>query len=82
LSLFACSGGCGQGECCVSGGEVADSGEFPAGDDECGVVVEQFADVFGRLALAVGAAFAADCAQGGGVAAAFGGEVAATPLQR
>jgi hypothetical protein len=80
--LFASPGGCGQRECCVSGGEVADSGEFPAGNDERGVVVEQLADVFARLALAVGAAFAADRAKSGGVAAAFRGEMAATPRQR
>ncbi len=71
LSSFACSGGGGEGEGCVSGGEVAESGEFPAGDDEGGVrlVRGQFADVFGGLALPVGAAFSADGAEGGGVAA-------------
>ena len=38
LSSFACSGGGGEGECGVSGGEVAKSGEFPAGDDDGGVL--------------------------------------------
>jgi hypothetical protein len=38
--------------------------------------------VLGHLALPVGAAFAADGAEGGGVAAAFRGEVAASPRQR
>src|SRR5262245_56005814 len=73
LSLFACSGGCGKGECGISTGEVADSGELPAGEDERGVrlVGYQFARVFGDLALPIGAAFAADSAQGGGVATAF-----------
>ncbi len=82
LSLFTCSSGCGQRECRVSGGEVADSDEFPAGDNERGVLVEQLTHVLGGLALAVGAAFAADRVEGGGIAAAFGGEVATTPRQR
>jgi hypothetical protein len=79
LSLFACSGGGGEGEGGVSGGEVAESGEFPVRDDEGGVVVEQFAGVFGGLLLAVGPPFTTDRAEGGGVAAAFRSEVSATP---
>jgi hypothetical protein len=71
--LVACSGGCGEGECGVSVGEVALPGEFPVRDDESGVLVEQLADVLGGLAL--GAAFAAEGAEGGGVAAALGGEM-------
>jgi hypothetical protein len=73
LSLFACSGGCGEGEGGVSGGEVADSGELPAGDDERGVLFlrQQFPRVLGGLALAVGAAFPADSTEGGRVAAGF-----------
>ena len=39
LSLFAGSVGCGEGECGVSGGEVADSGKFPVRDDKSGVGV-------------------------------------------
>jgi hypothetical protein len=39
LELVACSGGCGEGEGGVSGGEVADPGEFPPGDDEGGVLL-------------------------------------------
>jgi hypothetical protein len=49
------------------GDEVADSNEFPVRDDESGVFVEQLADLPGSLALAIGAAFAADSAEGGGV---------------
>jgi hypothetical protein len=84
LSLFACSGGCGEGEGGISAGEVADSGEFPAGDDERGVLLlrQQFTRVLGGLALAVGPAFAADGTEGGGVAAALRSKVAATPQQR
>ncbi len=76
LSSFACSGGCRESERGVSGGEVADSGEFPVRDDEGGVLVEQLTDLLGGLALAVGAAFTANGAEGGGVAAAFRGEMA------
>jgi hypothetical protein len=73
LSLFACSGGGGEGEGGISVGEVADSGEFPAGDDEGGVLFLrwQFSCVFGGLALAVGVAFPPDGTEGGGVAAAL-----------
>jgi hypothetical protein len=73
LSLFACSGGGGESEGGVSGGEVADSGKFPAGDDERGVLFfgRQFSCVFGCLALAVGPAFPADGTEGGRVAAGF-----------
>jgi hypothetical protein len=55
LAFFACSGCGGESECCVSSGEVAESGELPAGDDERGVLLvrRQLADVFGRLALPV-----------------------------
>jgi hypothetical protein len=80
--LFACSGGSGEGEGGVSGGEVAESGEFPVRDDEGGVFVEQFAGVFGGLLLAVGPPFTTDRAEGGGVAAAFRSEVSASPRQR
>jgi hypothetical protein len=71
LSLFACSGGRRQCESGVSSSEVADSREFPVRNDEGGVFGYQFADVFGGLALAVGASFLADGAEGGGIAAAF-----------
>jgi hypothetical protein len=84
LTLLACSGGGGAGEGGVSGGEVAESSELPAGDDESGVllVCRQLAEVFGGLALPVGAAFTPDGAQGGGVAATFRSEVSATPQRR
>src|SRR5437868_1444865 len=39
LSSFARSGGCRQGKRGVSGGEVANSGEFPVGDNEGGVLL-------------------------------------------
>ena len=72
LASFSCPGG-GEGEGGVFGGEVAESGERPPGDNERGVLLvrRQFAYALGGLALAVGAAFAADGAEGGGVAAAF-----------
>lgn len=84
LSLFVCSGCCGKGEGCISAGEITDSGELPAGDNKRGVqlVGQQFARVFGGLALAVGAAFSPDGTESGGVAAAFRSEVSATPRQR
>ncbi len=75
LSLCACSSRGEEGEHGVSGGEITDSGEFPVRDDEGGVLIEQFADLLGGLALAVGAAFAAEGAEGGGVAAALGSEM-------
>lgn len=82
LSLFAGLGGRGKGEGGTSAGEAADSDELPAGDDQRGVclVGYQFARMFGDLTLPVGAALAADSAQGGGVAAAFRSEVAAVPV--
>ena len=73
LSSFACSCGGREGEGCVSGGEVAESGELPPGYDERGVlfVWRQFTYVFGGLALAVGTTFTPDRAEGGGVSATF-----------
>jgi hypothetical protein len=73
LSLFACSGGGREGQGCVSVGEVADSGELPARDDECGVLLirQQLARMLGRLALAIGTTFTPDGAQGGRVTAGF-----------
>ena len=75
LSPFACAGGCGERKGGVSAGEVtpSDSVELPTGSDERGVLLvgQQFARVLGGLALQVGAAFAADGAEGGGVATAF-----------
>jgi hypothetical protein len=82
LSPFACSGGGGEGERGVSGGAIALPGEFPVRDDERGVLVEQFADLLGDLTLAVDAAFTPDGTKRGGVVAAFGGEMSATPRQR
>lgn len=71
LSLLACTG-CGrQSQGSVSGGEVAGSGELPMRDDEGCVVVNQLTDVFGSLPFAVGAAFPANGAEGGGITAAF-----------
>jgi hypothetical protein len=63
LSLFASSGGGRHCESGVSGSEVASSREFPVRDDKGGVVVEQLTDVFGGLALAIGAPFRADRAR-------------------
>jgi hypothetical protein len=80
--LFACSSGGGEGKRGVAGGEVAQAGELPVRDDKGGVVIELFAGVVGGLLLAVGASFAADRAQGGGIAAAFRREVSATPRRR
>jgi hypothetical protein len=73
LSSFACGGGRRQGKRGVSAGEVADSRELPARDDERAVLLigQQFARVLGRLALAVGPAFTADGTEGGGVATGF-----------
>jgi hypothetical protein len=73
LSLFACSGGGGEGEGGISAGEVADSGELPVGDDERGVLFlrQQFPRVLGGLALAVGPAFPPDGTEGGRVTAGF-----------
>jgi hypothetical protein len=85
LPLFACSGCRRQGKGGVATGQVADSGELPARDDERGVLLLrwwQFSCVFGSLALAVSAAFPADGTEGGGVAAAFRSEVATTPHRR
>src|ERR671916_1135377 len=82
LSLFTCSGSGGQREGGISGGEVTKPGEFPMRHDESGVLVEQLADVFGGLALAVSAAFVPDGAQGGGVAADLRSEGSPTPRHR
>jgi hypothetical protein len=65
------------GESGISGGEVADSGELPVGDDKSGVLF-----VWRGLVLAVGAAFAADGAKGGGIAAALGREMPSRRLHR
>jgi hypothetical protein len=40
-------------------------------DDESGVFVDQFADVFDTLALTINAAFGADSAEGGGITTTF-----------
>jgi len=86
LASFTCSGGCGEGEGGVSGGEVAHSGELPPGDDERGVLLVvarwEFSDVFGGLALAVGAAFTPDRTQRGGVPTALRSKMSATPPDR
>ncbi|HEY6425317.1 MAG TPA: hypothetical protein VIY28_19165, partial [Pseudonocardiaceae bacterium] len=71
LSLFSCSGGGGQCEGGVSGGEVAEPSEFPVRDDASGVFIEQLTGVFGGLLLTVKTAFTTDRAEGSGVAAAL-----------
>jgi hypothetical protein len=65
--LFACSGGGREGKGGVAVREVADSGERPVSDDECGVLLirKQLASVLGRLALAIGTTFTPDGAQSG-----------------
>ena len=82
LSSFPCPGSSRQRERGVSAGEVSDPGEFPVRYDQGGVFVEQLASLLGSLVLAVGAAFAADGAESGGVPAAFRSKVAATPRHR
>jgi hypothetical protein len=61
--------------------EVAEAGELPASHDERGLLIDrvepELAGVLGGSPAAVGAALAADGAEGGRVAAALGGEVPA-----
>jgi hypothetical protein len=71
LSLFACSGSGRKSEGDISGGEITNSGEFPVRDNQGGVLVDQLASLLRGLALAVGAAFTPEGAEGGGVTAGF-----------
>jgi hypothetical protein len=81
VAVLAGTGRGGGGEDGVAGSEPAESDELPrAGDHQrcvLGVLVVEVGSVGRGMALSPGAAFGAEPAEGDGVAAGLGGEVAA-----
>ena len=81
VAVLTSAGGGGGGESGVAKGGPAEPDELPVANyDECGVVdvlVVEVGPTVGGVALAPGAAFGAEPAEGDGVPTGLGGEVAA-----